>query len=83
METIWKLFGVTAPVVPDKRLIGRISELVQYRNEIAHGRTSAEDVGRRFTVKEIGKRIKDTKFICLYLIKILEVHCSTSSNFKI
>jgi hypothetical protein len=82
IETIWELFGITAPIVPHSYLIGRITEMVGHRNEIAHGRTTADEIGRRFSVRDISKRISDTKKICLYLIKTMELHCSNAANLS-
>src|SRR5438105_12082879 len=43
LRTLWSLFNLQCPVVPDGRMIGRIAELVTHRNAIAHGRITAED----------------------------------------
>jgi len=68
LETIWAIFGISVPVVPESRLIGRIEELVENRNAIAHGRRTPEEVGGRYSTSEIEKRIADIEKITVYLV---------------
>ena len=74
LETIWAVFGLTVPVVPEPRLIGRIGELVENRNAIAHGRRTAGEVGGRYSSLEIEKRIDDVEKISTYIVMQLESH---------
>ena len=74
LETIWAVFGLTVPVVPEPRLIGRIEELVENRNAIAHGRRTAEEVGGRYSTLEIEKRIDDVEQISSYVVTQMEAH---------
>jgi hypothetical protein len=74
LETIWAVFGITVPVVPESRLIGRIEELVENRNAIAHGRRTPEEVGGRYSVGEIEKRVDDIEKISVYLLTEMETH---------
>lgn len=74
IETIWAVFGITVPVVPEPRLRGRIEELVENRNAIAHGRLTAEEVGRRYSTSEIEKRIEDIEKITVYVVTEMETH---------
>src|SRR6266545_1050753 len=68
LRTIWSLFGISAPHVPDNRLIGRIDELVDFRNAIAHGRMRAEEVGSRFSLQDLESKRADTAAICQYIM---------------
>jgi hypothetical protein len=74
LETIWAVFGLTVPVVPAPRLVGRIDELVENRNAIAHGRRTAEEVGGRYSTSEIEKTIDDIEQISSYVVTQMEAH---------
>ncbi len=65
---------MTTPVVPESRLIGRIDELVENRNAIAHGRRTPEEVGGRYSTSEIEKRVDDIERITIYLVPEMETH---------
>lgn len=82
LQTIWDIFGVSQPLLPIPRHLGRVDELVEHRNAIAHGRRTAEDIGRRFSVGDINDRIDDTELICLHLATSLQTHCSTPANYR-
>ena len=77
LKTIERVFGITSPILPESRLIGRIHELVEKRNAIAHGRNTAREVGGRFTNSEMEARIADTDAIAQHVIDAMENHCST------
>lgn len=76
INTIWEIFGLTVPVLPENRLIGRIDELVENRNAIAHGRRTADDVGSGFSSDDMRKRIDDIEVISIYLLTEMESHYS-------
>lgn len=71
LHTIWKIFAIPGPVVPDPRFQGRIHELVENRNAIAHGRITAEEVGRRYTRRDLDLRADDTEVIATYVVETL------------
>lgn len=72
LQTIWKLFALTEPIVPEQKHLGRIIELVENRNAIAHGRRTAEDVGKRYSKKDLEDRILDIFDISVHIIKTLK-----------
>ena len=74
LHTIWRVFGIGAPVVPDARLQGRIEEMVENRNAVAHGRRTADDVGRRYSLADIKDRMRDLGQICEHVLATLETH---------
>lgn len=82
LRTIWTLFGMASPEVPDNRLIGRIDELVELRNGIAHGRLRAEEVGRRFSLNDLQDRFVDTGEICRHVLSELEAHVSDPAALR-
>lgn len=75
--TIQRVFGMEERIVPEGPLIGRIHELVDKRNEIAHGRSTATEVGGRFTSGEMERRIEDTEAIARHVIGAVEGHCGS------
>lgn len=74
LRTIWSLFGVTGPCIPENKFIGRIDEIVELRNGIAHGRMKPEDVGARFSVWDLEVRQADTAVLCQFLISTVHLH---------
>ncbi len=72
-------FNLSQFVVPDNRHLGRIEELVENRNAIAHGRETAEEVGRRYSTSELGKRIDDVFTLTKYIISTMESHYLTGA----
>jgi hypothetical protein len=74
LQTIWAVFGLAVPVVPEPRLLGRIEELVENRNAIAHGRRTAEEVGGRYSTLEIEKTVDDVGQISSYVVTEMETH---------
>jgi len=82
LSTIWSLFGIVEPCVPDNRFIGRIDELVELRNGIAHGRMTAEDVGSRFSLTDLQSRHGDTKALCEHVVTVVEGHVTDIARLK-
>jgi hypothetical protein len=81
IATIWHVFGITAPLVPDQRLLQRIDELVENRNAIAHGRMTPEEVGKRYSPAEIAERVDDTESIVTHIISTMETQCTSGGLF--
>jgi hypothetical protein len=74
LQTIWSIFGLAGPILPENKLIGRIDELVENRNAIAHGRRTADDVGSGFSLDDMEQRTDDTERISIYLLTEMEIH---------
>lgn len=81
LVTLWAIFGITDPTVPTGRLIGRIDEVVEHRNALAHGRATPEAIGCRYTLNDLRDRINDFEEICLHLVATMSVHCADDKNF--
>lgn len=79
LHTIWAVLGITEPVVPENRLLGRIDELVENRNAICHGRRTAREVGRGYSRADIETRIRDTELICSHVIGTLSAHLDSGA----
>jgi hypothetical protein len=81
LETLWSLLGMNCDTVSDKKHLGRIDEMVEHRNAIAHGRDTADSIGGRFSDSDIKDRIEDVQEICLYILQCIEDHFQESSTF--
>ena len=74
LETIWAVFGITVPVLPEARLKGRIDELVDNRNALAHGRRTPEEIGGRYSTSDIERRVDDIQRVAIYILTQMEEH---------
>lgn len=75
LELILTVFGVTKKLARRRRHLFRIDEVVNHRNEIAHGGETAGDIGRRYSRPDIRQVIEQMKGICLRFIEIIGEHC--------
>ena len=80
LNVIWAVFGITQPTVPNGRLLGLIEELIENRHAIAHGRETAANVGRRYTILELHDKVAGTQVACLHILQVMESHCSHGPN---
>jgi hypothetical protein len=76
IELILKVFGVKRKPTVRKRHLFLIDEVVNHRNSVAHGNSTAAEVGRNYSNEEIRLKIRQMKGVCLRLVEILEEHCS-------
>jgi hypothetical protein len=76
VELILKIFGIKRTLTRRKRHLFLIDQVVQRRNEIAHGNFTAAEVGRNYTNRDVRASIRQMKGVCLRLIQMLEEHCS-------
>lgn len=77
LATIWRVFGIGVPTLPELRFRDRIEEVVSNRNAIAHGRLTAGEVGGRYSEADMRERIGDIDAIAHYVIDAMKVHCAT------
>lgn len=82
LTTIWRILGIPLPVVHEPRMLGRIRELVEHRNAIAHGREPPESIGRRFSVTDLIDRHTDLEKFCTYFFQTLDSHCVNPTNYS-
>ena len=80
LQIIFKVFRIDRLAVRRKAHIQRIAEVVNHRNEIAHGEEKAEDIGRRFTRSEIRNVMRQMKSVCLLQISVFEVFCADKAR---
>ena len=79
---IFEVFGIRRLPVRRRRHLFRIDEVVNNRNQIAHGSETAEEVGRRYTRPEISHVIDQMESVCLLLVAIFDSYCVDSSRQK-
>ncbi|GAB3850752.1 hypothetical protein GCM10028822_16540 [Hymenobacter terrigena] len=68
LDLIWNAFAITTPNLPHLRFKGRLIELVDNRNAVAHGRESPQFIGGRFSVSDLETRFNDLNLLCSYTI---------------
>jgi hypothetical protein len=80
--TIFNVFGIARLPARRRTHLYRIDEIVDHRNQIAHGNETAADVGRRYTRSEVTHRISQMKSVCLLLISVFDGFCADGSRHK-
>jgi len=76
LQMIFRVLGINRTPAQRHRHLHRINEVVEARNAIAHGRETADGVGRRFTRAEVLHAIQQMKSVCLFLISAIQNYCS-------
>jgi hypothetical protein len=72
IEIVWKTFSISNPIFHDIRFRGRLSEIIDHRNKIAHGVTAASDIGNRNTINDLRNRHNEVSMFCSYCISVFE-----------
>lgn len=72
LESIWKTFGVDAPILNNVSLGGRIKDIVANRNAIAHGNSSASEIGGRISIGDLYQRYNEMSSYISYIIEVFE-----------
>lgn len=72
LSAIFEHLCVPADPVPNIRMRGYIDEIVNYRNEIAHGRSSPSFVGRLKSTAELEERLHAVSEIIDYVMIIFD-----------
>jgi hypothetical protein len=80
VQTIWAVFGISEPIVPNQRHLGLIDNMVDFRNEIAHGRETPESIGSRFSADDMMDKVAEANELCLYVADTIIGHCTTGRN---
>jgi RiboL-PSP-HEPN len=79
---IFNVFGISRLPVRRKRHLFRIDEVVNNRNQIAHGGETAEDIGRRYTRPDILHIMEQMKSVCFLLVSIFDSYCADASRHR-
>ena len=79
---ILSVFNIRRRPARKMQHLTRINEVVNHRNEIAHGTDTAENVGRRYTRAEIWHMERQMKSVCTHLISIFDGFCANPSRHR-
>ena len=83
LETICQLLGIPlSTLMPEPRLHGWITEVVENRNAIAHGRETAEAIGSRYSSASLQQRLQQLDVLCNHILTALEAHSNLEGNFR-
>jgi len=81
LKLIWSLFALPGDPWPTPRLIGRIYELVEARNNVSHGTEAPSERGGRISDTEMKDRIGDIEALCMHIVVSFSVHLSSRYGF--
>lgn len=81
LKLIWDLFELSGDPWPHPRFIGRIHELVEARNHVAHGSESAGQRGGRISDGEMDDRIRDVETLCVHIIGCFSTQLQTPADY--
>jgi RiboL-PSP-HEPN len=79
---IFAVFGIRRLPVRRRAHYFRIDEVVNNRNQIAHGAETAADVGRRYTYPDMIHRVRQMKSVCALLVSVFDSFCADSSRHR-
>ena len=82
LMTIFHVFGISRMPARRRSHLYRIDEVVNNRNQIAHGEETASDIGRRYTRAEITRIIGQMKSVCEFLLYAFDGYCTDSSRHR-
>ena len=73
-------FGIRGSVLPRSEIGGYITELVDNRNDIAHGNKTPKEVGRNYTKDNLLDRCDYVSEVCIYIADSYEKYI-TEKNY--
>lgn len=77
---IFKIFGITRRPTRRGPHMLRIDEVVENRNDIAHGLSTPEAVGGRYTRADVLRIIRQVRSACLILVNSVQRECADSAR---
>lgn len=83
LNLIWDLFSLSGKPWPTDSTIGRIHELVDARNHVAHGTEGASERGARITNEEIVVRAGEVEALCLHIVAAFESCAFQANHFRV
>jgi hypothetical protein len=82
LEEIWEFFHLETPISPIDVNIHLLNEITDRRNELAHGRSPASEIGRRYTKKDLVKRHEAMSKLCSHILISFEKHIEEKEYLK-
>ena len=83
LQSIWTSFGIVDSILPRSEIGGRIDEIVELRNAIAHGNDTPLEIGKRFTINDLLERFDDISEYCSYIIDIFSNYLASKKYLKV
>jgi hypothetical protein len=80
-RSVWRAFSITEPLFHDVAFQGSLSEIIVYRNKIAHGEYTSSSVGASKTMNDLFKRQNEVSMFCSYLIAVFSDYL-TNQKYK-
>jgi hypothetical protein len=72
LESIWKTFCINAPILNVPSVGGRLKDIVDNRNAIAHGNNTPAEIGSRVSMKDLYDKYNEMSSYCSYIIQVFE-----------
>ncbi|MBL0736836.1 hypothetical protein JI750_08090 [Flavobacterium sp. GN10] len=72
LESIWKTFCISAPILNAPSIGGRLKDIVDNRNAIAHGNNTPAEIGSRVSISDLYNRYNEMSSYCSYIIQVFE-----------
>jgi hypothetical protein len=72
LESIWKTFCISAPILNALPIGGRLKDIVDNRNAIAHGNSTPSEIGGRVSINDLYDRYTEMSSYCSYVIQVFE-----------
>lgn len=83
LKSIAKSFGLKEDIVPRPELGGRLQEVVNNRNWIAHGDKKPADIGASYTKNDIKERALQIEELATYIISIYENYITAKKYLRV
>jgi hypothetical protein len=77
LQTMFMVLGIKRTPAQRQKHLLRVDEVVNHRNAVAHGRETAEAIGRRYTRAEILHIIQEMRSVCTLLVNAIRIHCDS------
>ena len=81
LQLIWHLFDLAGDPWPHPSIIGRIHELVEARNHVAHGTESASERGGRISDADMNERIQDIEALCVHIVRCFSAQLEVAADY--
>lgn len=82
LQSIANSFGLKESVLPRNEIGGYVQELVNRRNDIAHGNKLPREIGRNYTQEDLLKRCEILSEVCTYVVAMYEKYIAEKGYLK-
>jgi len=79
---MFRTLGISRCPTRRRSHLYRIDEVVENRNAVAHGRSTAKDVGKRYSRTEVRRILRQMRSVCLTMIDLVDAHCCDAGRFS-